>query len=137
MRLKITLFCFSILLSITGAFATPVNLNRLSVLISEDIKPQVRASSLEILQEEIGKRSQIKISPIKQWNEAGKFTIALALSSAELLDGEVAPKSADRSSPEYQPEGFRLVWKENVLWIIGADSRAVIFGIGELLRTSV
>jgi hypothetical protein len=136
MPLRVILFCFSVLLSITGTFATQVNLNKLSVLISEDIKPQVRASALEILEEEIGKRSQIRISPIKQWSEAGRFTIALALSSTSHLGGKTTPKSSDPKSPELQAEGFRLVWKDNILWIIGADSRAVIFGIGELLRTS-
>ena len=136
MRIKFTLLCFSLFLSLSTAFATPINLNKVSVLVSEDIKPQVRASALEILEEEIGKRSKISISPIGNWNAAGKFTIALALSSASQLDGKNLPKTSDIDAPEFQAEGFRIVWQDNVLWVIGADSRAVIFGIGELLRSS-
>ncbi|GAA0879392.1 hypothetical protein GCM10009119_23600 [Algoriphagus jejuensis] len=136
MRLKITLLFFCLFISITAALATPVNLNKLTVLISEDIKPQVSAAALEVLQDEIGKRSKINVSPIQNWKEAGKFTIALTLSSTASLDGKTPPKSTGKDSPEFQAEGFRVVWTENVLWIIGADSRAVLFGIGELLRTA-
>ena len=116
--------------------AEPINLSKLSVLISEDIKPQVRQSALEILQEEIGKRSKISVDPVSQWPAPGKVTVAMVLSSTTLLDGITPPKNADTNSPEFQPEGFRVIWKDNVLWIIGADSRAIIFGIGEVLRTA-
>jgi hypothetical protein len=136
MRLKIAFFCFALFLSNTCSFGAPIKVDRLSVLVSEDIKPQVRTSAFEILREEIGKRSQIKVNQLQRWSEGGKYTIALVLSSTSNLDEKGVPKSSDPDAPEFQAEGFRLVWKDNVLWVIGADSRAVIFGIGELLRTS-
>lgn len=135
-KMKIALlFCF-LFLSLQITRAETINLNKLNVLISEDIKPQVRVSALEILQEEIGKRSKISLSPTENWNAAGKFTIALALSSSAELNGKKLPVANDKNAPEFQPEGFRIVMQDNILWIIGADSRAVIFGIGDLLRTS-
>jgi hypothetical protein len=40
-----------------------------------------------------------------------------------------------------QPEGYRLFTEanrgKNILWIIGADARATVFGVGHLLRTAV
>lgn len=135
MRIKITFLFFFLFFSLESLKAAPINLSKLQVLISSDIKPQVRASALEVLQEEIGKRSKLTLSQIENWKE-GKYTIALALSSAVQLDGKNLPKSSDKNAPEFQTEGFRIVMQDNVLWIIGADSRAIIFGIGELLRTS-
>lgn len=134
--MKFTLLCSILILVLNLGQAAPVNLNKLSVLISEDIKPQVRQSALEILREEIGKRSKINVSPIANWSEGGRFTIALVLTGSGELDGRKVPTRSGTELPEQKSEGYRLLWQDNVLWIIGADSRAMIFGIGELLRTA-
>ncbi|MBT31445.1 MAG: hypothetical protein CMO01_17455 [Thalassobius sp.] len=116
--------------------AASIDLSKSVILVSDDIEPKVRESAIRILQEEIEKRSGIKWEQTEQWQNNGDYTIALILSSTKKLDGKVLPKRADQSLPEFQPEGFRLFLKDKTLWIIGADSRGVLFGIGELLRHS-
>lgn len=133
-------FTLIFILLITTAYSTPVNISSSTVLISSDIKPSVHQSALRILQEEVGKRCGVSLKPIKNWSEAKNYTIALALTSTKKLSGKTPPLRNDKSLPEWQPEGFRIFFEKSaekpVLWIIGADSRAVIFGIGELLRSA-
>ena len=132
-----TIHLTSMLLLVTLiAYSNPVEITRSSILISNDIKPTIQQTAAEILQEEIEKRSGITWDKITSWSKAKKTTVALVLSSTKRLDNVHVPARNDKSLPEWQPEGFRLVFNENVLWIIGADSRAVIYGIGELLRTA-
>lgn len=136
MRIKIAFLFLSLILTASAVQAASIPVGKLSVLISDGVKPQVRQSALEILREEIGKRGKTSVSAVTHWSEAGKFTVALALSIDTELDGKQVPRRSGGNLPELRPEGYRLLWQDNVLWIIGADSRALIFGIGELLRTA-
>jgi hypothetical protein len=136
MRFKVSLLLYSFLFLLNALSAAPLSVSKISVLLSPDIKPNVRQSALEVLQEEVARRSKVSVTSIEKWSDAGKITVALALSSTTELDGKKIPRRSGDNLPEFQPEGYRLVWEGNVLWIIGADSRALIFGIGELLRTS-
>ncbi len=113
-----------------------INLAESSVIISQDIKPKVRESALKILQEEVNKRTGITWSEITKWKDSEKYTLALVLSSTKKIDGKLLPQHEGQNLPELQPEGFRIQMQDNILWIIGADSRAIIFGIGEILRKS-
>ena len=49
-------------------------------------------------------------------------------------------KELPNSATEIKKEGYRLYHKseggKNTLWIIGADNRGVLYGIGKLLRTA-
>ncbi len=65
--------------------------------------------------------------------------IAVALSGDSELYGKTVP-SRPGTPPERKKEGYRLVHQssngKNVLWVIGADKRGVLYGIGKLLRTA-
>ena len=130
-----TLRILFILLFTSAASASfCVDISEVNILVSKDIKPLVRQSAVEILQEEVQKRTGLAWSEVSSWKDAKGLTIALALSETKKLDGMAPPRRSGNNLPENQAEGFRLFKKENTLWIIGADSRAVLFGIGELLR---
>ena len=131
--IRLTLVFF---LTASVLYSAPVDITRSSILISQDIKPTVQQSALEILQQEIKKRSGVTWTKIDSWSKTKNSTIALALSSTKQLAGKNVPTREDKTLPEWQHEGFRLLLDNDVLWIIGSDSRAVIFGIGELLRTA-
>ena len=134
MNILRTLF---ILLFASSAFTSfSFDIHEASILVSKDIKPLVRQSAVEILLEEVQKRSGLNWTEVSSWKDARGLTIALALSGTKKLDGLVPPKRTGSNVPETQPEGFRLLKEGNTLWIIGADSRAIIFGIGEFLRTA-
>ncbi|MCK5367266.1 MAG: hypothetical protein KAQ62_01905 [Cyclobacteriaceae bacterium] len=136
---KITLlFIFS--LSMSLLYGKDIDLSRASVIISTDIKPKVQLSALRILKEEVKSRTGIEWNKIDNWSSAKKHTVALVLSGSKQLAGNDIPLRADKKLPEWQAEGFRIFMENNdeksTLWIIGADSRAIIFGIGEFLRTA-
>lgn len=122
-------------LLISVAKSAPIDISKSSILISSEIKPTVQASALSILQEEVNKRSGITWKKTEDWS-VKNITIALALSGSAVLDGKPIPKRDDKTLPEYQSEGYWVFFDQSTLWIIGADSRAIIFGIGELLRTA-
>ncbi len=113
-----------------------INISNSSILIADEIKPKVRASAIQIFQEEVNSRTGITWTAIDRWGASKGYTIALALSSTKKLDKVIPPKRKDQQLPEFQPEGYRIFIEGKVIWIIGNDSRAVIFGIGELLRSA-
>ena len=140
MRCKYFLIVLILLISIQFSKAKPIDVSKASIIISPEIKTKVRSSALEILQEEINKRSNLSWNKIYDWSRSEKTTIALSLSNTGNLFGRELPLREDKTLPEYQPEGFRVFIDRSeqgqIIWIIGADSRAVIFGIGEFLRTA-
>jgi len=121
--------------NILHSTAKPVDISEASIFISKDIKAKVQNSSVKILQEEVSKRSGFTWQKIDKWKDSRTYTIALALSSTKKLDGRTPPVNSDQNAPEFRAEGYKIKMIDEVIWIIGADSRAVIFGIGELLRS--
>jgi len=126
-------FFILLLTSVTSA-SFGIDISEVNILVSQDLKPLVRQSAVEILQEEVKKRTGLTWTEVSSWKDAKGLTIALALTETKKLAGIAPPRRSGNNLPEYQAEGFRLVQQENTLWVIGADSRAVLFGIGELLR---
>ncbi|HZJ20546.1 MAG TPA: hypothetical protein VFD35_09380, partial [Pricia sp.] len=90
-----------------------------------------------VLSEEIGKRTGLKLGRNDAWGTDP--VIAVALTGENELYGRSMPARND-TQPEYKKEGYRLVHEnkngEDVIWIIGADKRGVLYGIGKLLRTT-
>jgi len=56
------------------------------------------------------------------------------------INGVPVPKRSGEDLPETKPDGFRMVLNQSggkdILWLIGADERGVIFAIGDFLRTA-
>ena len=103
---KITLLLiFS--LSMSLIYGKDINLSRVSVIISSDIKPKVQQSAMRILKEEVKRRTGIEWKKIEKWSSAKKHTIALVLSGSIQLVGNDIPLRADKNLPEWQAEGFR------------------------------
>jgi len=100
-----------------------------SILITSDIDSSFRSTLVQLMNEELGQRS------IKS-----KVVIALALAGKKELNGLEIPYRAASDSPENISEGYRIFLDrengENTLWIIGADKRGLLYGIGNFLRIS-
>ncbi len=115
-----------------------LDLSNASIWISPSIKKPVRESAGEILVQEIGKRTGLQLQT--GINNYSKIMVALALVSDKKMDGLDIPQREGDNFPEQKKEGFRLVQTKSggktVLWIIGADARGVVYGIGKLLRTA-
>ena len=110
-------------------------LNSLEFMISSNIKSPQRESLEKVIQEEIGKRTGLNVTSTTKWSNASPI-LALALQGDNKLFEKSIPSRA--GVDRLHAEGFHLVAEEtkesNVIWIVGADVRGLLFGIGKLLR---
>ena len=127
-----------IIASCNSEIKKQVNLSKARILVSPAIKSPVKETAGIILIEEINQRTSLQLSIIENWDN--KTIIALALSGDKDLYGEAVPKRSGDNLPELKKEGYRLFHEakngKNIIWIIGADTRGILYGIGKLLRIS-
>ena len=118
--------------------AQPVNLKNAVILVSPNIPSPMKETAAKVLSEEIAKRTGFPEKNVAAWPKSGIPAIALVLSTDSELEGKAVPAKRNTDSPEFKKEGFRVVTetteKGSVIWIIGADSRGILFGAGWLLR---
>lgn len=105
------------------------------ILVSPNIPAPMNLTVVQVLSEEVGKRTSLEIKQVENWDS--KTTIVLALSTDKELFGTAVPQCEDNFS-EQKKEGFRLFYStengKKILWIIGADKRGILYGIGKFLR---
>ena len=138
---KVILSLLSILLlSFSLSFAQTIDLGDATIIVSPKIKTQVRTTLVKMLKEEIAARTSIVCQSAESWQTAKGTVIAIALSGDKKLFGKTVPRRDDRNLPEYKAEGYRIFTDTKdgsaVIWIIGADTRATVFGAGHLLRNA-
>ena len=113
-----------------------LDLTKATILVSSEFKNPMPETVVTVLSEEIEKRTAIELDTIKDWSSI--TTIALALQDDTEVYGKKVPVPKGTEKSPLKKEGFRIVHqqdgKKNVLWIIGADTRGVLYGIGKLLR---
>ncbi|MEI6677275.1 MAG: hypothetical protein WCL21_01630 [Mariniphaga sp.] len=130
-----TIAIFGLIASCTNEPKNRLDLSKATILISAQIKSPVKESAATILKEEITKRTALNLQTASNWD--AKTFIAVALSGDKNLLGEVVPKREGANLPEFKKEGYRLFHEvrngKNILWIIGADARGILYGIGKLL----
>lgn len=133
----ISWFIFSILVfsSCTQKSGQP-DFSKTVILVSPAIPAPMNSTAPLVLTEEVAKRTLLQLETGDNWDS--KTIIALALSTDKDLLGQPLPASEKPDGPEFKKEGFRLKYSEEngkrILWIIGADARGVLYGIGRLLR---
>ncbi len=114
------------------------DLSKATIIISPTIKLPVNETAKNILLEEINKRTSIELTFTESWES--KTILAIALTSDKKLFGEHLPSPQGSGSAELKKEGYRIFHEnkngKDILWIIGADTRGVLFGIGKLLKTA-
>ncbi len=112
------------------------DLSQAVILVSPSIPAPMNSTAPLVLTEEVAKRTSLQLPVGDNWD--GKTIIALALATDKDLLGKPLPASEKQDGPEFNKEGFRLKYSEEngkkILWIIGADARGILYGIGKLLR---
>ena len=112
------------------------DLSKAVILVSPSVAAPMNSTAPLVLNEEVAKRTGLQLQTSDNWD--GKTIIALVLSTDKDLLGQPLPASENQDGPEFKKEGFRLKYVEEnakkVLWIIGADARGILYGIGKLLR---
>ncbi|MUH34629.1 hypothetical protein D9O36_02140 [Zobellia amurskyensis] len=115
-----------------------LDLSGASILISEEIKDSMRETAGDVLVQEIEKRTTLELLKTNDWSS--DTTIAIALQDVTDILGEKVPDQDEAEGNILKREGYRIVHKQigekNILWIIGADARGLLYGIGKLLRTA-
>jgi hypothetical protein len=125
---------FLILVSTLNLPAADINLDFTnSVIVTPYKLGQLEQKAITVLQEEIRKRTGILLNTSTRWPMEKQPVIAIGQEeqiksfagshSVFLEDGQTLNK-----------EGFRLVVRKNVIFIMGKDSRGVFYGVGKLLR---
>lgn len=118
--------------------AQSVQLKNAVVLTSASVPAPMHETVYKIIREEIAARSGMQLKRADKWPSKQTPVIAIALSSDKELLGVTVPVIDNESSAMFLPEGFRVVSgqinQQHIIWIIGADSRGVLFGAGWLLR---
>ncbi len=118
--------------------AQPVNLSNARIMTSGNDSP-VRKTAIRVLQEEVARRTSIHLPLLSEWGKG--VVIALASGNEELINMVPLPKRNGKNLPELKKEGYRIFCDKrngkDVVWIIGADERGILFGIGKLLRTAL
>lgn len=140
MKMFILLFALFFTFS-SGIRAQKIDISDASVIVSPNIKSPVRKTLVEILKEEAGNRTSLEWQQARKWNGESSAIIAIALSGDKKLYGKPVPQRSENNHPEYNPEGYRVLTEvkpgQNIIWIIGADARATVFGVGHLLRNTI
>jgi hypothetical protein len=118
--------------------AQTIDLSRASIIISGRINSPVKETALRVLQEEVAQRTSISL---KLNTILGKSpVIVLAKKDEVTIDGLTVPKRIGKDLPENKAEGFRICLDNSsgrdILWLIGADERGIIFALGQFLRTA-
>ncbi len=117
--------------------AQSIDLSKASISASSSIKSPVRETSLRVLQEEVAKRTSINLPLSSKWED---ITIALVTIKDDEFNGISVPKRSGVDLPETRAEGFRIYFErsggKDILWLIGADERGVMYAVGQFLRTA-
>ena len=120
--------------------ARAVDLDLRNAVILTAKKPRVKTGNIaaDMLQREVQKRTGLmwKVSNERSGNTP---VIALVSMAENNLCGLTVPRRAGRDVPEHKKEGYRICVRRDgrdapVVWIIGADTRGILFGTGRLLR---
>jgi hypothetical protein len=99
--------------------------------------PLAEKTAAKVLVEEVERRTSIRLRVSTTWPERKP---AIAITSGKTISswGRRVPTRQGAGLPETRPEGYRLFVEKQtqqpVVWVIGADARGALFGVGKLLR---
>jgi hypothetical protein len=120
------------------AQARDVDLKGAVILVAAQPQFPTEPAAARMLQEEVQRRAGLKWD-ITAERPGRKPVIVLAGATESELAGLDIPRRSDGDLPEFRPEGYRICVRrggdgEPVIWVIGADARGVLFGVGRLIR---
>jgi hypothetical protein len=110
-----------------------LDLTRATVVV-RDAAPLVERTAATVLTEEVEKRTGVRWRTATSCPAEG-WAVALLSGKGADLHGLAAPGT----SGDTRPEGYRIITDTSrpgrpVLWVVGADPRGSLFGVGRVLR---
>ena len=114
-----------------------IDLSKASIITRHGKLPPAEETAAVVLVQEVEKRTGIRLNTSTRW--PADATV-IAITSEKSVPGwnHPVPARSGTDLPETRREGFRLYVDTQrqpaVVWIIGADPRGTLFGVGNLLR---
>ena len=139
MKLNFRLFTHSCIFIALGLFhpmlgnAQWISFNPRLIAISPQSSPQLKKAA-QVLQEEMFKRSQIKVSikeEISATHDIQKIIIIPKQNIQLLSNPEINELN---KLPHTSPDGFKILKRNNEIIILGNDDRGCLYGVGKLMR---
>ncbi|WP_072994033.1 hypothetical protein [Pseudozobellia thermophila] len=131
-RFFLVLFALGAMVACTGPSNDNLDLADARFIVSPTLEIPFRETVAEVLTEEVEKRTSLKMGKSQNWE--GATLIVLALQDDPEVYGVPLPVAEKR----LKNEGYRILHGKHqggdVLWVIGADPRGLLYGIGKLLR---
>ena len=119
----------------TVAMQAPLDLRGAVIVVRHGADaPPVERTAATVLAEEIESRTGIRWRVATDWPKSG-WAVGIISGSAPSLHGRRPPERAVPAAAE----GFAVIThmsaaQRPVVWIVGADPRGALFGVGKLLR---
>jgi len=117
-------------------YGDPVDLTAATVVVRGVSAPALEQMAAVVLSEEIEKRTQIRW-PIAagMWPASGPVIVVTSGIEAKIA-GRAIPKHLLQNAPEgYGIATVRSPAGDAVVWVVGADAKGALNGVGRLLRT--
>jgi hypothetical protein len=131
------------ILSLVAVCASPdsgrIDLSHASVVTRGGAASPVERTAVTVLIEEAEKRIGDRWRALDAIPTSGAVIVATSTLDG-IKPGNEVPESIRQETAHLKPEGFVLAIDQSkagrpVVWIVGADARGVLFGVGKLLRT--
>ncbi|MEP6756857.1 MAG: hypothetical protein ABJA67_15240 [Chthonomonadales bacterium] len=91
-------------------------------------------TAAQVLREEIGKRSLIKLKTGHRWTKSG-WSIIIVAPGTSVIDGVTSPHvDVIGRAESFAIQVDNRIATRPILWIIGSDPRGVFYGVGWILR---
>ena len=115
-----------------------IDLTAATVVARENGAPDAEKTAVVVLVEEAEKRTGVWWTKRAGWPATGPVIVTTSKLD-DVAGGPNAPEEIRKSVTRLKPEGFLLTVdvtkpKQPVVWVVGADGRGVLFGVGKLLR---
>ncbi len=142
---RVLVIAFLAVLPISSAHAADasgrVDLSRATIVVRSGEPAAAEQRAATVLVEEIAARTSLQWNQSAEWPNEGPV-IAITLAEAAPGWPHETPRRQGEDLPELEPEGFRLCVQQAaqnrpVVWIIGADARGALFGVGRFLRSII
>ncbi|MEK7793017.1 MAG: glycoside hydrolase family 20 zincin-like fold domain-containing protein, partial [Candidatus Hydrogenedentota bacterium] len=116
----------------SGYASDTLDLARAVVVVRPGDLPNAERAAATVLVEEFERRTGIQLEQSTRW-PANRTVIAIT-SKNKVSGWRDVPRRKGSGLPESEPEGLRLYIDGDTVWVVGADARGCLFGVGALLR---
>ncbi len=120
------------------ASSAEIDLTDSILIVREGVLPSAEMMAARVLQEEVERRTGVLWLKQTEW-PSNNTVIVIATRDESTKCLRESPSLTSPDSPEQKPEGYRIFVENksdsnSIVWIIGADPRGTLYGVGRLLR---